>query len=556
MTLRGSSTLELVLLAGALAVPSLMLLACLSRQVRSRMLSFAFLGAIPALALAIIGDTGAAIVFDPDRLQVTFLMAADRRLLLGAAALLWTLAGVYAAAYLRDDPRRDRFAVVWLLNLLGCLGVFVSADLASFYLLYALVSLGAYGLVVHDGTPEARRAAIIYVALAVFGEACLVIAFVLLAHAAPGESLLIDRAVDALGTYGRRDQAMVFLLLGFGLKAGLLPLHGWLPLAHPAAPMPASAVLSGAVITTGVLGLLVFLPVADPSAALGNGMGAWGSALLAIGLATALYGVVIGLTQRHPKTVLAYSSVSQMGVVAAIIGGGLAAAGAGAGEAAAYYAANHALVKGALFLGVGVAAIDSPRRPLVLGVLAVTGLSLAGLPPTGGALAKLASKAYVAGPLASPLGVVSAVGTAMLIAHFVRRLLASPGRRSPDRAGALLTWSWAALTVPALVLPWLVALPDGIAATDALRPGALWSGGWPIAVGVGAALLLRRPLDRLPSVPEGDILVPGEQTVRILVERSVALEHVEERLCQWSIAGLLLLLVTIVLGVVALTAVD
>ena len=97
---------------------------------------------------------------------------------------------------------------------------------------------------------------------------------------------------------------------------GLVPLHVWLPLAHPAAPMPASAVLSGAIIKAGVIGLIRFLP-------LDGSLADWSAGLTSLGLVTAFYAVAVGITQANPKTVLAYSSVSQMGFVAAVLGAGL-----------------------------------------------------------------------------------------------------------------------------------------------------------------------------------------------------------------------------------------
>ena len=106
------------------------------------------------------------------------------------------------------------------------------------------------------------------------------------------------------------------LILGFGLKMGLVPLHVWMPLAHPVAPIPASAVLSGIIVKAGVIGLIRFLPLEVPSPD-------WGMALVGLGLLTAFYGVLVGLTQPHAKTILAYSTVSQMGVVAAVLGAGM-----------------------------------------------------------------------------------------------------------------------------------------------------------------------------------------------------------------------------------------
>ena len=131
-------------------------------------------------------------------------------------------------------------------------------------------------------------------------------AFVLLATQIPGDSLLIRDAATALPTSPQRDLILALLIAGLGMKAGLVPFHFWMPLAYSAAPTPASAVLSGAVVKASILGMIRFLP-------LETALPDWGTALAAAGLFAALYGVVIGITQRDPKVVLAYSSVSQMG---------------------------------------------------------------------------------------------------------------------------------------------------------------------------------------------------------------------------------------------------
>ncbi len=281
----------------------------------------------------------------------------------------------------------ERFAIAWLLTLIGSLGVFVAGDLLTFYLVYALVSLPAYQLVIGMGAPELKRAAGVYMAFAILGEAFLLMAFALLAAGEPGRSLRIDDVVAALPTSPWRDAALALIIAGFGMKMALAPLNGWMPLTYTAAPIPAAAVLSGAGVKAGVIGLIRFLPLASP-------MPGWGEALTIIGFVAAFYGAAIGVTQQNPKTILAYSSISQMGVIAAALGLALSAGDVAATTQVAFYAANHLLVKGALFLIVGVAAASDLRRGwgslILVGAVA---LSLAGLPFTGGAFAKLAVKA-------------------------------------------------------------------------------------------------------------------------------------------------------------------
>ncbi|HNF97563.1 MAG TPA: proton-conducting transporter membrane subunit, partial [Pseudomonadota bacterium] len=160
----------------------------------------------------------------------------------------------------------------------------------------------------------------------------------------PRDGQILNRdAAAAIPASPWRDLTLVLLIVGLGMKAGLVPLHFWMPLAYGAAPIPAAAVMSGAAVKASALALIRFLPF-------GVALPDFGLPLAAIGLFGAFYGVVIGIAQSRPKIVLAYSSVSQMGFLVAVLGKGLAAGDAGAARVASFYAAHHLLVKGALFL--------------------------------------------------------------------------------------------------------------------------------------------------------------------------------------------------------------
>src|SRR5208282_3545556 len=222
----------------------------------------------------------------------------------------------------------------------------------------------------------------VYMAFTILGGPLLLIAFALLAAGEPNASLRIDDIVAALPASPWRDVALALVIAGFGMKIALAPLNGWMPLTYTAAPIPAAAVLSGAAVKAGVIGLIRFLPFGAP-------LQGWGEALAWAGFISAFYGAAIGLTQKNPKTVLAYSSISQMGVIAAVLGLSLAGADRGGAPDAAFYAANHVLVKAALFLTIGVVATLGGRRlSLALIVATALALNLGGLPLTGGALAK------------------------------------------------------------------------------------------------------------------------------------------------------------------------
>lgn len=526
----------------ALLFPALMASACVSARFRAIAHRALWLAPLPALGAALFAQETTFSIGTVGRLQMVLLLDSPRALLLGAVALLWSFAGAFAATSLRLDAHAARFSFAWLLSLTGCVGVFMAGDLVSFYLLFALVSLAASVLVVHDGTPKAMRAARVYLALAVLGEAFLLLAFVRLATGVSSGSAFIHDAVAALADSPQRNGTLLLLLLGFGVKAGLVPLHGWLPLAHPAAPTPASAVLSGAIIKTGIIGLIVFLP-------LGTALSEWGTAITAIGFVTAFTGVLLGITQSNPKTILAYSSVSQMGVTVAVIGAGLGAGALSAGEAAAFYAMHHVFVKGALFLSVGVMNSFAARaRWMVLVPSCVLALSFAGMPLTGGSIAKLATKEFFTSDLNTWLAVFAGSGSALLMLHFMRHLAKSPLQATPARFEAGLVVPWLLTVVTALIAPWLLyGSVLGGESSAALTPAALWSALWPVLIGAAAALIVSGSGRHLPAVPEGDLIIFAERGTAVAWARTAILEQVEHAARRWSVAGMALLAIIVLL---------
>jgi formate hydrogenlyase subunit 3/multisubunit Na+/H+ antiporter MnhD subunit len=340
-----------------------------------------------------------------------------------------------------------------------------------------------------------------------------------------------------------RSSTLALLIAGFGLKMGLVPLHVWLPIAHPAAPMPASAVLSGAIIKAGVIGLLRFLPL---DAALPD----WGAVLATLGLVSVFYGVAVGITQANPKTVLAYSSVSQMGFVATVLGMMLAAGNGGATMAAAFYAAHHVLAKGALFLAVGVAAATGARRlwPVLLPA-AVVALGFGGLPFTGGGLAKLAVKPPLGDGVVGLLATLAGAGSTLLMLHFLDRLRSSAALQPAAVAPPGLAWPWVAMAFAAVAVPWALFFTAGIGTlADALALSALWSALWPVLLGGALAIGLHHFGHRLPRIPEGDILALGAPLARAGVVLGDMLERTEVVLRQWPVAGLSLLALAALLG--------
>jgi formate hydrogenlyase subunit 3/multisubunit Na+/H+ antiporter MnhD subunit len=532
------------LLVATLAAPLALLAACQSRHLRRHALAIQWLAPLPAIAAAFLAIWGAPVRLEAPALRLSLSLDLPGAMLLAVAALLWMVAGFKGFADVREEPQ-GRIVASWLLTMSGSLGVFIAADLLTFYLVYALVSIPAYALVAQDNSAESMRAGGVYMAVTILGEAALLLGFAVLAAGEPNGSLRISDVLAALPNSPWRDGALFLIVAGFGMKIGLAPLNGWMPLAYTAAPIPAAAVLSGAAVKAGVIGFIRFLPfqVALPG---------WANVLALLGFFSAFYGVAIGITQQNPRTVLAYSSISQMGVIAAVFGSGIAAGDASTALVAAFYAANHVLVKGGLFLAVGVVVATSGRlRGLVLSLAAALALSLAGLPLTGGALAKLAIKAPLGDGAAAALGAASAAATTLLMLHFLICLVrtASQGGQATVSTGAVRLW--VTFAISAILIPWLWYPAIGGFYADAFVVAKLWGGLWPLLIGAALALARWRWGDRLPRVPEGDTIVVAEAAFNASLSLGTPFERVDACLRQWPAGSLSLMAAALILTAAA-----
>jgi formate hydrogenlyase subunit 3/multisubunit Na+/H+ antiporter MnhD subunit len=333
------------------------------------------------------------------------------RVFLLFSGLLWLVAGLYGAGAEAGEQHGTRFRVFFLLAMAGNLGLIVARDMLSFYLGFTLMGLAACGLILHPATRRARQAARRYLVWTIAGELLLFVAIVMLALQHGG---ILDFA--SLQSAPPTGFVVLLLVIGFGIKLALPGLHLWLPLTYAVTPAPAVAVLSGAMIKAGLLGWLRFLPPGDAAP------GGWGQVLLVVGVTGILFGSIVGLLQQRPRLLLGYSSISKMGVLTAGMGAALAwptAAPALIG-ALVLYAAHHALVKGALFLGLGLVERGG-LRPWLLAGLGFLALVMASAPLTSGALAKfvlktsLPAEAHILVLLLS----VSALASTLLMARFL-----------------------------------------------------------------------------------------------------------------------------------------
>ncbi len=505
-----------ILLFAAVALPLFNALAFAIPGVRLAAWNGSALAALPALVLALIAQPGTE----------AFGLVVDEtgRIFLGFTAALWFLSGWFTVNCMRRERHRVRFDVFFLLSMAGNFLLILARDIPTFYAGFALMGFASAGLVLHRGDSEALRAGRLYIALAVFGEVMLFVGF---GHLAAGSaSLRIDEVVSS----STSKAAIMMLLIGFGCKAGALSLHFWLPLAHPTAPVPASAVLSGAMIKAGIFGWIRFLPL---------GLVEWpdlGITLIVLGLLGALLGVAAGVTQGNPKTVLAYSSLSQIGIMMVAFGVAFLdpASWPALLSALIIYAAHHGLAKGALFLAVLPVKNCRTRWHVCLGCLGLLlpALALAGAPFSSGAVAKLALKEpirYLPGFSAVLVGVLlplAATGTTLLMIRYLSLAWPKQAPSNVRTSDDSLWIPWGLAVLSTLLGVWFV--PGGIVDLDKVTtPAKVWASAWPVLAGIGLALSWHRLKKsfhwKTPvGLPAGDVVVLLERLVPKRIRKAIA----------------------------------
>ncbi len=486
---------DIIIVAAVLVPAGLAGLALVPGQKRrvSRLAIAAPLPALLAAGLPQAADVPADVV----HLGLFLGLDAHGPVFLLAIALVWMAAAWQAALdrTLIDGPGGRLFLASLMGALCGAAGAALALEPTGFYLFFTIMTLSAYGLIVSAGA-KALWAGRLFIILALCGEMAMLAGF-MLAAAPPVPGIAV---------------ALLFYF-GMGTKHAVLPLHAWLPPAHGAAPPQASALLSGPILNTGVLAWLRFMPLAGDA-----GMAALLPLMAAGGLLAAFLGAAAGVVQYKPKVVLAYSSVSQMGILTA------AAAYAVVAPAESWsmvlpvlglFAFHHAVTKGALFLSVQ-SRRDGRAGRWVFPVQVLLGLSISGFALSSGALVKLwlghAAPHDTGNPWLAAVSALlpfAAVGSTVLIARFL--WLVRPG--TPPAVDHLTAPSPVlALSGMALIGSWAVAYAIGAPVADALAPGAMAKAAWPVLLGLGLAAgavwVGRHKGWRLRQVvPNGDIAV-------------------------------------------------
>lgn len=332
-------------------------------------------------------------------------------------ALVWLLVGVYSFRYLKETRKPVMFYGFYL-SALGVLqGLGLSGNLVTFYLFYEWMTLMTVPFVFYSRTKESIRAARKYMFYSVAG-ASLVLAGIFLLSGNTEGLHFAGGALKATANSGEVLLASVLLLLGFGTKAGMFPMHGWLPTAHPVAPAPASAVLSGVITKAGVLGIVrSFYYVIGMEYLAGTYVQ---TVFLTLALITVFMGSMLAYKEKVLKKRLAYSTVSQVSYVLF----GLALFTPAGFAAALLHVVFHSVIKNCLFLFAGTVIHQTGEErveglrgmgkdmPVSFWCFTFAALALVGIPPMSG----FVSKWYLAkGALAASVGAFSYVGPAVLL---------------------------------------------------------------------------------------------------------------------------------------------
>ena len=318
-------------------------------------------------------------------------MRADgfRAIYAGIAAFMWMMTGLFAPEYFAHYHNRARYSFFNLMTLGATLGVFLSDDLYTTFIFFEVMSFTSYTWVAHEETPGAMKAAGTYLAVAVIGGLTTLMGLFLLWFQLG--TLSFEGVRAALGEGTADPVAAWLIVVGFAAKAGLYPLHIWLPKAHPVAPAPASALLSGILTKSGVFGLIIVCSRLMP------GSSAFGNALLVLAVITMFLGALLALLSVDLKRTLACSSMSQIGFIT--VGLSIMVLLGEEGSLAAYGAVmhmmNHSLIKLVLFMAAGVVYMNlhqlnlndirgfGRKKPLLHIAFLLGALSIGGVPPIG-----------------------------------------------------------------------------------------------------------------------------------------------------------------------------
>lgn len=358
-----------------------------------------------------------------DRGVLTLALRSDgiSRLFLVLACGIWIAAMYFAFPYLKHAGRENQFLGFFTVTLGILMGLFLARNFVTLYMFFELMTLLTVPLVLHDGTEGSRRAGVKYMGYSVFGAGLALAGFFFLSFYLASPDFTAGGALDPGRAAEHRELllwAYFLMFTGFGCKAGLIPMQSWLTAAHPVAPAPASAVLSGVITKGGVLAILrVTYYMFGPDFLRGSWVQ---ETLMVLALATVFVGSMLAYKEQLLKKRLAYSTVSQ---VSYVLFGILLLSGEGL-LGALLQVVFHAIAKNILFLAAGAIIVTTSctrvdqltgigkRMPVTTWCFALASLSLVGIPPMSG----FVSKWYLAvGALDGGFGALGVWGAVILL---------------------------------------------------------------------------------------------------------------------------------------------
>ena len=387
--------------------------------------------ALTGLGLAVTAGLAMGVVFGGDAEVLLFSFGKNLDLYFRVDALgrvfavvvngVWVLAGFYAFEYMKHEREEKRFFGFYLM-VQGILnGLVFAGGMVTFYLFFELMTLLSVPLILHNRSKDAIKGGLKYLFYSLFGAYMVLFGLFFLNRYADSLNFLPGGTLNLAAVAGNETLMLVvslFLILGFSVKAGMFPLHAWLPAAHPVAPAPSSAVMSGIIVKMGVLGMIrgvYYLIGADFL------RGTWVQTVwMSLSLVTVFMGSMLAYREKVMKKRLAYSTVSQ----ASYILFGLSLLQGDAMTGALLHVVFHAVIKSCLFLSAGAfiykthkTDVDDLRgigkeMPVTVWCYTLASAALIGIPPASG----FVSKWYLAtGALDSGIEVFSWLGPVVLL---------------------------------------------------------------------------------------------------------------------------------------------
>ncbi len=262
---------------------------------------------------------------------------------------------IYSIGYIKNIGNKGSMGLLYNLFILSMYSVILSGNIITFLISWETMSVISYFLVTFDRNEKSARAGLIYAVMTHIGTAFIIALFLILYKNTGQMDFSSIKTLTPTLSVDIKSIVFIFSIIGFGMKAGIIPLHTWLPRAHPAAPSNISALMSGVMIKTGIYGFVrVSMDV------MGQGPGWWGITIIIIGAVSSIMGVLYALMEHDMKRLLAYHSVENIGIIFLGIGAsmmfrsnGLYGLASIAVIAGLYHVLNHAVFKGLLFLGAG-----------------------------------------------------------------------------------------------------------------------------------------------------------------------------------------------------------